>query len=81
MCVCVCVCVCVYVCGVITLNFYSLIPSQDCSSMPFAQSGIPSHRSDLAMHLSSLMHKNIPSKQFTTRYMNGERKGNNMDYK
>ena len=39
--------------------------SQDCSSAPLVQSGIPSHRSDPAMHLFS-GHKNIPSGQFTT---------------
>jgi len=51
----------------LTLKLHSWhLPSQDCSSMPFTQSGIPSHRSDPAMHLSSLMHKNIPSEQFAS---------------
>ena len=51
-----------------TSNFQlgTFLLSQSCSSSPPAQSGIPSHRRAPAIQVSSLVHRNIPSKQFPT---------------
>lgn len=46
---------------------FMYLPSQDCSSAPLAQSGIPSHRRPPAMQMFSVGHKNIPSGQFATQ--------------
>ena len=43
------------------------LPSQDCSSSPLLQSGIPSHRRVPAMQVFSRGHKNIPSGQSPTQ--------------